>query len=70
LDVKLVAGTRTDQNLRGSQVEVIAGGRNHLNFRRQKERYVGGADLRYLVSQFEIVAGTSNRLDLLFRAAT
>jgi hypothetical protein len=63
----LVAGTRTDQNLQSSQVEVVAGGRNRLNLRPQKGP-VGGPCLRELVSKFEIIARASNRLNLLFQA--
>jgi hypothetical protein len=65
----LVAGTGVGQNLHPSQVEMVAGGRNHQNLRTQKSRPVGAADLRDLVSQFEMVAGARNHLKLLFRAA-
>ncbi len=54
---EMVAGTGSDQNLGPSQVEVVAGGRNHQNLRTQKSRPVGAADVRDLVSQFEMVAG-------------
>jgi site-specific DNA recombinase len=54
---EMVAGTGSVQNLRDPQVEVVAGGRNHQNLRTQKSRPVGAADLRDLVSQFEMVAG-------------
>lgn len=65
----MVAGTGSDQNLGPSQVEVVAGGRNHQNLRTQKNRPVGAADLRDLASQLEMVAGARNHLKLLFRAA-
>jgi hypothetical protein len=45
------------------------GGRNHLNLPQKKYRSVGEANVRDLVSQFETVAGMSDRLNLLFRAA-
>jgi hypothetical protein len=67
--VFVVAGTGNDQNLRSPQVEAVAGGRNHLNLRQQKGRPVVAADLCDLASLFEIIAGMSNRLNLLFRAA-
>jgi hypothetical protein len=66
---RLVAGTRTDQNLRDPQTEVVAGGRNQLKLQTQKGRHFGTADLRDLASQFEMVAGARNHLKLLFRAA-
>jgi hypothetical protein len=62
----MVAGTRSVLNLRSSQVEVSAGGRNHLNLRLQKGQPVGEADLRDLASKFEIIARASN-LNLLFQ---
>lgn len=65
----LVAGTGSDQNLGPSQVEVVAGGRNHQDLRTQKSRLVGAADVRDLASQFEMVAGAGNHLKLLFQAA-
>jgi hypothetical protein len=55
--------------LRSPQVEVDAGGRNHLNLRQQISRPVRAADLCDLASRFEIIIGTSNRLNVLFRAA-
>jgi site-specific DNA recombinase len=42
--VEMVAGTSVGQNLPGSQVEVVAGGRNHQDLRTQKSRPVGAAD--------------------------
>ncbi|KAB2756311.1 recombinase family protein [Brucella anthropi] len=55
--VEMVAGTGIGQNLAGSQAEMVAGGRNHQNLRTQKSRPVRAADVRDLVSQFEMVAG-------------
>nr|WP_234892282.1 zinc ribbon domain-containing protein [Agrobacterium vitis] len=55
--VEMVAGTGIGQNLAGSQAKMVAGGRNHQNLRTQKSRPVGAADMRDLVSQFEMVAG-------------
>lgn len=67
--VEVVAGTGSDQKLGSSQVEVVAGGRNHQNLRTQKSRPVGAADLRDVISQFEMVAGACTHLNLLFRTA-
>ncbi len=66
---EVVAGTRSVLNLRSPQVQMVAGGRYHLNLRQQKGRPVGAADLCDLASRFEIIIGMSNRLNLLFRAA-
>jgi site-specific DNA recombinase len=55
--VETVAGTGVGQNLHDRQVEVGAGGRNHQDLRTQKSRPVGAADVRDLISQFEMVAG-------------
>jgi hypothetical protein len=66
---EVVAGTRTDQSLRSSQVEVVAGERNHLNLRHQQGRPVGAADPRHLASQLAIVAQASNLFRLLFQVA-
>ncbi|MEL4072163.1 hypothetical protein WKW50_18645 [Ochrobactrum sp. GPK 3] len=55
--VEMVAGTGIGQNLAGSQAEMVARGRNYQNLRTQKSRPIGAADVRDLVSQFEMVAG-------------
>ncbi len=57
VQVEMVAGTGSIQSLGPSQVEVVAGGRNHQDLRTQKSRPVGAADLRDVISQVEMVAG-------------
>lgn len=66
---RLVAGTGSDQNLPGSQVEMVAGPRSNLNLQTQKGRPLGAAGLREFASQVEMVAGAYTHLKLLFRAA-
>lgn len=56
----MVAGTGSDQNLPGSQVEMVAGPRSNLNLQTQKGRPPGAAGLREFASQVEMVAGARN----------
>jgi hypothetical protein len=48
---------RADHNLRSSQIEVVVGGRNHLNLRQLMDRPGGAADPRDLASRFEKLQG-------------
>jgi hypothetical protein len=66
--VSVVAGTRADHNLRSSQIEVVAGGRSHLNLQMQKGRPFWAANLCDITPQFEIIARAHSHLKLLFRA--
>ena len=63
-----VLGNSPDQDFRFPQVQAVAGGRNHLNLPQRGHRPIGEANLPDLVSQFEIVAGARDRLNLLFWA--
>ena len=66
--VKMVAGTGVDHDLRSTPVKMVAGGCNHLSLR-SDGRLMRRADVVEVAKQVKMVSGICGDLHLLFQSA-
>ena len=67
--VKMVAGTGVDHNLRSTPVKMVAGGRNHLYLRSHEGRPMRPTDVPEIAKQIKVIGASGGRLYALFRVA-